>query len=201
MLHLFGVHLRYRQGPLTHDDPAGPHRVRQHRIAPWHGAQLGPCLVIQSGQAHSDLRRRHAIGLGEHHVESDDHGAQSPQVRDQPRKIGARPRPLADLGKAPLIDIDDDDRADSRFRGKSQLKLVERLEAQSFQRPRIRGAEDKQTDEADQRRQPATTQRRPRRCAGALHPYRTLSLHHVLTSLPGSRAQGVDLNEPAPGEP
>ena len=51
--------------------------------------------------------RRHAVGLGEHHVEADRRRAARDKLVDEFGKHGARPRPLPDLLQRLLVDIDD----------------------------------------------------------------------------------------------
>ena len=89
--------------------------------------------------------RRHAVGLGEHHVEADRRRAARGELVDELGKHGARPRPLPDLLQQLLVDIDDAHRQ----------SRIERARVE----PLI-GVEDERPQPRDRRRVPDTQGKR-----------------------------------------
>src|SRR5262249_27409435 len=70
--------------------------------------------------------RRRPIGLGKDDVERDRRGAGVSKPRDEASDHIASPRPLADRGQTPLVDVDDDDAGCWRPRTRRSLEQVGR---------------------------------------------------------------------------
>ena len=97
------------------------------------------------------------VGLGEHGVERDHHGAEPGQVGDDVGDPRPRPRPLTELriGQAPFVDVDDRDRPHRLLAWIEHLEDIEGSDPQLVDRSRIpnpqRGKADQQR-KADQPR-------------------------------------------------
>ena len=89
--------------------------------------------------------RRHAVGLGEDHVEADRRRAAGGKLVDEFGKHGTRPRPLPDPLQRLLVDIDDAHR-------QSRIESA-RVEA-------LIGVEDERPQSRDRRRVPDTQRKR-----------------------------------------
>ena len=72
--------------------------------------------------------RVHPIRFGEHHVEGDQNGPHLHQVLHQLGDNVARPRPLADLGKAVFVQIDDGDRLSLNRRDRPRFEVLVQVE-------------------------------------------------------------------------
>ena len=99
-----------RQAGLAEHDPRLLDRVGHDLIVARQRAQLVPGFLVEIAKDVRRERRRQPVGLGEDDVEGDGGGAELGQARDQVGDARARPRPLAELAQAFLVDIDDDDR-------------------------------------------------------------------------------------------
>ena len=112
--------------------PVSPSTTRDCRIASamtWsllgRRAQLVARLLVEIAIDVRRQRRRQPVRLGEDDVEGDRRGAELGQPRDHVGDARSRPRQLAELSQAFLVDIDDDDRP---LRGDARLDHLEKIE-------------------------------------------------------------------------
>ena len=140
-------------------DTLGEHEASDNRRL---GEARGEYLVVVDFGARSGIgdlkplafelcdgkRRRRAVWFGQDHVEPDRRGALGRQPVDDGGQHGARPRPLAKLADAFIVDVDDRDRAFSRRAGPELLIGVEDEIVQPGERAegRIGGADDQRDD-------------------------------------------------------
>ena len=87
-----------------------PHRIGENLIVARQLAQLAPGRLIEIAEGVGGGIGIEPVGLGEDDVEGDHHGAEPGQIGDHVRDARARPRPLAELGQAGFVDIDNGDR-------------------------------------------------------------------------------------------
>ncbi|MGY4457312.1 hypothetical protein ACVWYI_001272 [Bradyrhizobium sp. LB13.1] len=100
-------------------------------------AQLGAGGIVQIAHLARDDIGVEPVGLREHHVEADRDRAIIGEVLDQIGDPRPRPRPLAELGEALVVDVDDGDRPRRLVARIDQLKHVEGAEPQFLDRRRI----------------------------------------------------------------
>ena len=101
-------------------------------------AQLVPGFLVEIAIDVRGQRRRQPVRFGEHDVEGDGGGAKLGQARDQVGDARARPRQLAELAQAFLVDIDDDDRPLRCNARLDDLEDVEGPQPKLFKRRRDR---------------------------------------------------------------
>ena len=133
-----GLRLDSRQAGLAEHHPRLPHRIGHDLVVARQGAKLVPRLLVEIAIDVRRQRRRQPVRLGEDDVEGDRGGAQSGQPRDHVGDARSRPRTLAELSQAFLVDIDNDDRPLRRVTGLDDLENIERPEAKLFERRRDR---------------------------------------------------------------
>ena len=129
----------------TQDHRAIRHRLRHARVIV---GQLGQGLGHVGRQVRhlgAIDRRRVPVLLCQQHIEGHDPGAGLAEPIEQLRENRARPGPLADLGEAGIVDVDDRDRQHGLRRpGVERLQFIEDLELESLD---DRGIEIVQDDE------------------------------------------------------
>ena len=136
-----------RQAGLAEHDPRLLDGVGHDLVVARQRAQLVPRLLVEIAIDVRRERRRQPVRLGEDDVEGDRGGAELGQPRDQVGDARARPRPLAELAQAFLVDIDDDDRPLRGDAGLDDLEEIEGPQAQLFERARIGDAQEHQREQ------------------------------------------------------
>jgi hypothetical protein len=107
-------------------------------------------LVVDVLERHRHVGRRHAVRLGEHDVEADRDRAHAGEPRDDLGHLRARPRPLAELLEARLVDIEDDDRPLFGGARPRHLEKVEGAQPQLLDRRRVPHTQRHQADQQHQ---------------------------------------------------
>src|SRR3546814_6515825 len=103
---------------------------------------------------------RRAIRLRKDDVEGNRHDPRETEAVDHLSHLDAGPRPLADRGKAFLVDVDDDDGRGDGLTRIGELVKVEDLQAKRFQRRRVpdqqghQGDQKAETEKAAERQAP-----------------------------------------------
>ena len=127
------------------DDSALPDGIGKHLIV---GGKFLD-LVTQAGEGvglrpeAQCIGRRHAVRLGEDHVETDRRGAIAGELLDELGKHGARPGPLPDTLQRLLVDVDDAERQGWVELARADLLIgVEHDGPQSRDRARIPDPQD-----------------------------------------------------------
>ena len=134
-----------RRGDEAEDDGALPDGFGKHLIV---GGKLLD-FVTQAGERiglrpeAQGVGGRHAVRLGEHHVEADSRGPIVGELLHELGKHGARPRPLPDALQRLLVDVDDAQRQAGVELARADLLVgIEHDGPQSRHRARIPDAQD-----------------------------------------------------------
>ena len=158
-----------RQAGLAEHDPRLLDGVGHDLVVARQRAQLVPRLLVEIAEDVRRQRRRQPVRLGEDDVEGDGGRAELGQPRDQVGDARARPRQLAELAQAFLVDIDDDDRPLRRHARLDDLEEIEGPQAKLFERARIGDAQEQQREQ----------QRHAQRSRGCEPPRQTRKPFHV----------------------
>ena len=154
-----------------------PHRIGENLVVARQRAQLGPGLLVEIAEGVGGDVGIEPVGLREHDVEGDRDGAEPGQVGDHVGDPRPRPRPLAELRQALLVDIDDGDRPCGLHAGIDALEGIEGPDPDFLDRRRIGDAQRRKADQQREADQPRIAE--PPREPSSQYPQ---SLHAVWIS-------------------
>ncbi len=146
--------LDHRQPGFAEDHVRALDRFREDLVVARQLAQPGAGGIVQIAHLAGDQIRIEPVRFGKHHVEADRHRTVVGEVDDHVRDPRARPRPLAELGEAPVVDVDDGDRPHRLVTGIDQLEQVEGAQPQFLDRRRIPDAQARKDDQQPKAHQP-----------------------------------------------
>ncbi len=176
-------------------DARAPDRIGENLIVARQASQFGPGFLIQIAERIGRDVGIEPVRLREHHVKGDHGGAEFGQIRDHVRDPRSRPRPLAKLGQAFVVNVDDGNR---RLRelgaGIDALERIEGPDPDFLDRRRVGEAQRRKADQEHEAHQP----RIPDPSGEPTPPY-PQPLHAVSISRPGEMSTSVSLNDDGAG--
>ena len=149
---------RGRALPAAPDSPSTtrelPDGVGEDLVVARQRPQLGAGVLIEIAERVGRIGGIEPVRLREHHVERDHDGAEPGQVGDEVGDPRPRPRPLAELFQALVVDVDDGDRPCGLLAGIDALEDIEGPDANFLDGRRIGDAQRGEPDQQRKAQQP-----------------------------------------------
>ena len=172
----------------------GPDRFGEDLVVARQRAQFGAGVLIEVAERIGRIGGIEPVRLRKHHVERDHDGAQPGQFGNEIGDPRPRPRPLAELFQALVVDIDDGHRPCGLLAGIDALEEIEGPDANFLDGGRIGDAKRGKPDQQRKAQQPGVAdapREPPSQYPQSFHGFRML----IRPTAPDKSEDGIDIAE------